>query len=85
MSLPSAGTLRNYCQPIYNLPQSSLSYPIETMNPIRNSSETWARSCEDKAETFVQHLQCISKIIIEFLSCAEDFIGKLFDGITKLG
>ncbi|KAH8349319.1 hypothetical protein KR084_003987, partial [Drosophila pseudotakahashii] len=35
----------------------NLSSPIESVIPIRNSSGTWARSDEDRAETFALHLR----------------------------
>jgi len=44
-NLPSADTHQN------------LSSPIKTVTSIRNSSGTWARSDEDRAETFAQHIR----------------------------
>ncbi|KAH8351710.1 hypothetical protein KR084_002975, partial [Drosophila pseudotakahashii] len=40
----------------------NLSSPIESVTPIRNSSGTWARSDEDRAETFALHLRNVFQL-----------------------
>jgi len=56
----SCGTLKNFRQATTKQPlwraYPNLSSTIETVTPIRNSSGSWVRSDEDRAETFALHL-----------------------------
>jgi len=41
---------------------TNLSYPIKTVTPIKNSSGSWFRSDEDRAETFASHLRSVFQL-----------------------